>query len=177
MTDGVGALLSPHAGMAAAGLWRPQRGTNLLDTGAPFYDVYRTSDDRYVAVGALEDEFFAALIAGLDIAPGEVTDRWNPRTWPSLRQRLSTAFAAKTRAEWTEIFAETDGCVAPVLSFAEAAEDGPNAARDAFDRGAGWPQPASAPRFDRTPGGPVASPTTSITPIETIVEEWSREPV
>ncbi len=174
MTDGVAALLAPMASMFGAGRWHLERGVNLLDTGAPFYDVYRTSDGRFLAVGALEDEFFAALIAGLGIEPAEAADRWNPRAWPELRRRIATAIVAKTRAEWTKVFAGTDACVAPVLTLEEAERDDHNVARAAFVRVAGHLHPAPAPRFDRTTSGTPAAPPVETTPIEAIAEEWRR---
>lgn len=174
MVDGVGALLAPMFGMLNAGLWSTDRGRNLLDTGAPFYDVYRTKDDRFVAVGALEDEFFAALIAGLDIDPREVRDRWNAATWPDLRDRLATAFRGKTQEEWTTAFADSDACVAPVLSLAEAPSDPHNVVRGAFARVEGRIQPAPAPRFDRTPSHAPTSPPLVAEPIEGLIEEWTR---
>jgi alpha-methylacyl-CoA racemase len=177
MIDGVGALLTPMAGMMNAGLWSNERGRNLLDTGSPFYDVYRTRDDRFVAVGALEDEFFAALIKGLGIDPNSVTDRWNPATWPALRERLASVFKEKTRDEWDKLFSDTDACVAPVLTLDETAADPHHRARNAFALADGHPQPAPAPRFGRTPAEGPVTPPVKPEPIERVIGDWVREEV
>lgn len=175
MTDGVGALLAPLMAMTAAGVWTGERGRNLLDTGAPFYDVYRTGDDRFVAVGALEDEFFAALLAGLEIDPASIDDRWDPGTWPALRRRIAAVVAGKTRDEWAAVFAATDACVAPVLSLDEAEVEPHNVARAAFVRVDGHPHPAKAPRFDRTPTSAPTPPPLTVEPIDDILEDWAHQ--
>jgi alpha-methylacyl-CoA racemase len=146
IVDGSAHLTTMLLGALAAGNWSQERGTNLLDTGAPFYDVYETADGRYVGVGAIEPAFYDELIAGLGIT---VPDRHDPANWPELRKLLADAFRQRTQAEWTQVFGESDACVAPVLPLAG---DHPHlAARQIFVEQDGVRQPAPAPRFSRTP--------------------------
>jgi alpha-methylacyl-CoA racemase len=153
IVDGTAALTTMIHGLLDAGAWRDQRGVNLLDTGAPFYDVYHCADGQFVAVGALEEPFYAALLEGLGLA-GDPTlpSREDPRQWPALRARFTQAFATRTRAEWWEVFQGTDACVAPVWSLLEATTDPHNRARGVFVEVDGVVQPAVAPRFSATPG-------------------------
>jgi alpha-methylacyl-CoA racemase len=151
IVDGATGLTAMLHGMLAAGTWQDRRGVNLLDSGAPFYDVYETADGRWMAVGALEPQFYAALLAVLDLGDG-VPDRNDPRQWPALRERIAARFRGHTQAEWTELFEGTDACVAPVLSLTEAPAHPHLAARGSFVEHAGVVQPAPAPRFSRTPG-------------------------
>ncbi len=182
MVDGSALLTSFFYGLRAAGVWRDERGTNLLDGGAPFYDTYETADGRHMAVGALEPKFYAALLAGLDLAePGKpglghtgagetrpartgrdeagqhgetgLPGQYDLAGWPVLRARFTDAFLARTQAEWTEVFAGTDACVAPVLGPADAPAHPHNAARGTFIEVGGVTQPAPAPRFGRTAAG------------------------
>ncbi|MGN6242238.1 MAG: CaiB/BaiF CoA transferase family protein [Motilibacteraceae bacterium] len=151
IVDGAAGLTAMLHGLLAAGVWQDRRGVNLLDSGAPFYDVYETADGRWMAVGALEPQFYAALLTGLDLGD-DVPDRNDPRQWPALRERFTARFRERTQAEWTETFERTDACVAPVLSLTEAAAHPHLAARGTFVEHAGVVQPAPAPRFSRTPG-------------------------
>ena len=173
MVDGVGALMAPLLGMAGAGMWSGRRGTNLLDTGAPFYDVYRTADDRWLAIGALEDKFFAELLAGLGLDPVVGFDRWNPVSWPALKAALANAVAGKTRDQWTAIFAGTDACVSPVLTLDEAIVDPDNVARGAFSRIGGVAHPGKAPRFDRTALGPPTAVPEGVEALCDVVRGWA----
>ncbi|HET6985413.1 MAG TPA: CoA transferase, partial [Kribbella sp.] len=133
-------------GALAAGSWRQERGTNLLDTGAPFYDVFETADGQHVAVGALEPQFYAELIEKLGITAPDRNDQAN---WPALRKLLSETFRQRTQAEWTAVFEGSDACVTPVLPLAA---DHPHlVARGTFVDHDGVRQAAPAPRFDRTP--------------------------
>src|SRR5437773_532121 len=134
----------PLAG--TAGQWRPERGTNLLDGGAPFYAVYPCADGRYVAVGAIEEPFWRALLAGLGLDPAQLPDRADPLSWPALRDTIAGRFATREQAEWVAAFDGTDACVTPVLTLVQA-QSHPQAGR-AFTGG----EPAPAPRFSRTPG-------------------------
>jgi alpha-methylacyl-CoA racemase len=154
IVDGAAHLATMILGMLGSGGWTAHRGRNLLDGGAPFYDVYETSDGEYVAVGALEPQFWQAMLDRLAGAGVDVTalpDRNDPTRWPELRKRLAEAFATRTRDEWAEVFDGSDACVAPVLSFAEAAEHPHLAARATYVEHAGVTQPTPAPRFSRTP--------------------------
>jgi len=153
IVDGTAVLTTMIHGMIDAGVWRDRRGVNLLDTGAPFYDVYRCADGQFLAVGALEEQFYAALLEGLGLAGDEsLPDRADPRQWPALRERFTQAFAARTRAEWWAVFAGTDACVAPVWSLLEATREAHNTERGVFVEVDGRVQPAVAPRFSATPG-------------------------
>jgi len=160
IVDGTAALSTLVHGLMASGLWRDERGVNLLDTGAPFYDVYETSDGRHMAVGALEPQFYAEFVRLLDAGP-DLPDRADIAAWPHLRARFAEAFRTRTMAQWTEIFEGSDACVAPVLSLAEAPHHPQLAARGTFVTAHGVIQPAPAPRFSRTPtslGVPPAAP-------------------
>jgi alpha-methylacyl-CoA racemase len=154
MVDGAALLTSFLHGMLGAGMWQRPRGENLLDGGAPFYDTYRTSDGRFMAVGALEPAFYRALLDGLGLAGDALPDQYDEAGWPVLRECFARRFAERTRAEWTEVFAATDACVAPVLSPAEAPDHPHHRARGTFVDVAGVTQPAPAPRFGRTPPAP-----------------------
>jgi len=149
IVDGVAALTGMFHGSLARGAWTDEREANLLDGGAPFYDTYACADGRHVAVGALEPKFFRALIERLGLAadPAFAGDHLDPARWPAMRERLTSAFAARSRDAWTEVFAGTDCCVAPVLTFAEATQDPHNVARGTFRVFDGHTQPAPAPRF------------------------------
>jgi len=132
---------------------------NLLDGGAPFYDTYATADGRHVAVGALEPQFYAALLAGLGLSDAGLPAQMDVNGWPVLRARFAEVFAHRTRDEWAAVFAGTDACVAPVLSPSEACEHPHNIARKVFTDVAGLSQPAPAPRFWRTaPASPPRPP-------------------
>ena len=150
IVDGVASLLAMPFMLMAQGFWRDERGVNLLDGGAPWYDVYETADGKWMAVGALEPQFYAALLAGLGLE--DPPDRGDPRNWPELRGRLAARFAERTRDEWAGVFAGSDACVEPVLSLTEAAADPHLLARETYVTGDGVTQPSPAPRFSRTPG-------------------------
>jgi alpha-methylacyl-CoA racemase len=156
IVDGSAHLTTMLLGALAAGTWKQERGTNLLDTGAPHYDVYETADGEHMAVGALEPQFYDELIRRLDLNPPDRNDLAN---WPELRKVLTETFAQRTQAEWTEIFDGSDACVAPVLPLAG---DHPHlVARGIFIEKDGIRQAAPAPRFSRTPsalGEPPARP-------------------
>lgn len=157
MVEGSAALMAMFFGARARGIHSDTRGTNALDTGAPFYEVYETKDAGHVAVGAIEPQFFAAFrgILGLDESFGAQLD---PSRWPAQKEILAKVFREKTRDEWEASFAGTDACVAPVLSMAEAPLHPHNAARESFVTVNGITQPAPTPRFSRTaPGAPVAA--------------------
>jgi alpha-methylacyl-CoA racemase len=149
IVDGVAALLAMPLMLMARGLWRDERGVNLLDGGVPWYDVYETADGQWMAVGALEPQFYAALLDGLGLP--DAPDRSDPRNWPALRELLTARFKARTRDEWTAVFDGTDACVEPVLSLHEAAADDHLTARQTYLTADGVVQPAPAPRFSRTP--------------------------
>jgi alpha-methylacyl-CoA racemase len=157
MTDGSASLLTMAHSFLAAGLATEERGTNLLDTGAHFYEVYEAADGRHVAVGAIEPRFYAALLDGLGLDPDELPAQMDRAAWPSMKERLAACFRLKTRDEWAAHFEGTEACVAPVLSPLEARDHPHNVARGTFVEVAGVRQPGPAPRFSRTPSQ-VASP-------------------
>jgi alpha-methylacyl-CoA racemase len=150
MVDGAAALMAVFYPAAQTGWWREERGANLLDGGAPFYDAYETKDGKHVAVGAIEPQFWAELVRRLGLA-GEALPEQNDRAaWPALKERLAALFRTKTREEWCLILEGSDACFAPVLSLGEAPEHPHARARRAFVEHAGFVQPAPAPRFSRT---------------------------
>ncbi len=154
MVDGASLLMTCIHGMRDLGLWTDGRGQNLFDGGAPFYDTYECADGKYVAVGCVEVEFFAEMITKLALDEETLHMQYEPDCWPALRERLATAFGQRTRDDWAEVFADSDGCVVPVLSPGEAPGHPHNQARDAFIKVDGKLQPAPAPRFSRTPADP-----------------------
>ncbi len=151
MVDGASTLLAMVWSLLAGGAWVDERGANLLDGGAPFYDTYTCADGRHVAVGALEPKFYAELLAGLGLADEPLSAQYDRVGWPRLRERFAAAFASRTRDEWAEVFAGTDACVAPVLALHEAAEHPHLASRSTLVESDGVRQPSPAPRFSRTP--------------------------
>ena len=158
MVDGAAVLFSMfYQGMAAP---TGPRGTNLLDTGAPFYDTYETSDGEYLAVGSIEPQFWRTMITLMELT--DLPDRNDPAQWPALRARLTEAFKSRTRAEWEALFDGSDACVSPVLSMAEAAEHPHNVARGTFVNVGGVTHPAPAPRLLGVPPQDL-SPATHLT--------------
>jgi alpha-methylacyl-CoA racemase len=148
IVDGTAHLNAMAAGMLAGGNLREERQANLLDGGMPFYDLYETSDRRHMSVGPLEPQFYEVFVKllGIEDAP----DRYDFEQSPELRRRIAEAFAARTQAEWSEVFEGTDACVAPILPLSEAMEHPHMAAREVFEEHEGVRQPAPAPRFSRT---------------------------
>ncbi len=156
MVDGSALLTTFLYGLRAAGMWRDERGTNLLDGGAPFYDTYETADGRYVAVGALEPQFYAELLRLLALDGEELPAQFDTAGWPVLRARFTEVFKRRTQPEWATLFEGSDACVAPVLTSGGAPGHPHNSARGTFTDVGGIVQPAPAPRFGRTP---CAAPT------------------
>ena len=155
MVDGAASLMTMIHAFHLGGLWNEERGTNMLDTGAPYYEVYETADGKWMAVGGIEAQFYAALLEGLGLTDDPT---WPPQAardqWPAMKERFASIFKSKTRDEWTAIFDGTDACVVPVLSPWEAPAHPHNVARETFIPVEGFNgvmQPAPAPRFSRTP--------------------------
>jgi alpha-methylacyl-CoA racemase len=159
MVDGVASLTTLLHGLLASGLWREQRGSNLLDGGAPFMRAYRTRDGGHVAVAALENRFYRNLLEGLALTDIDPARQMHAGDWPALERRLEAAFAERTREEWEAHFAGRDACVTPVLTFTEATRHPHNRARGTFVEVDGIVQPAPAPRFSRTPSAVRSGPT------------------
>lgn len=152
MLDGAASLTAFLHGLVAIGAWSTERGSNLLDGAAPYYDTYRCSDDRFIAVGALEPQFFAELCERLELDPADWPQH-DRDAWPEQKRRLAELFATRPRDEWASLFEGSDACVAPVLDLLEAPAHPHNRARGTFRDDFGITQPAPAPRFSRTPGG------------------------
>jgi len=151
MVDGSASLSTAIFGLRAMGIWSEERGDNLLDSGAPWYDVYEAKDGKYVAIGSLERRFYGELMRLTGLAADNPPTQWDRTQWPELRARLATVFKAKTRDEWCAIMEGSDVCFAPVLSYTEALQHPHNRARGTFVEVDGIEQPAPAPRFSRTP--------------------------
>jgi alpha-methylacyl-CoA racemase len=161
MVDGSASMLTMMQSFVNAGYWQEERGVNILDTGAHFYDVYETSDQKYVALGAVEAKFYEELLRGLGLDSSELPAQMDRTQWPAMKLRFASLFATKTRDEWTAIFADVDACVTPVLSPSEAAHHPYNTERDVFMLEPVI-QAQPAPRFSATPGSIVAWPAADV---------------
>ncbi|MYX01606.1 MULTISPECIES: CaiB/BaiF CoA-transferase family protein [unclassified Streptomyces] len=171
IVDGAAHLATMIHGMLAAGSWQDRRGANLLDGGCPFYGTYATSDGGHMAVGPLEGRFYAEFARLLGIADA-FPDRWDLARWDELRAAVTERFLTRTRAEWTEVFAGTDACVAPVLSLTEAPHHPHLAARSTFVEHGGRTQPAPAPRFSATPVSVRTGPALPGADTEAVAADW-----
>ena len=150
MTDGSAALMTMIYGLKAAGLWTDKPGTNLLDTGAHFYDTYETADNKFIDIGAIEPQFYELLLKLGEIEDPDFQNQLDFAQWPQLKEKISQVFKTKTREAWCEIMEGSDVCFAPVLSLSEAPEHPHNQQRKTFVENDGVLQPAPAPRFSRT---------------------------
>ncbi len=150
MTDGVSMLMATTFGQHATGRWKLERGTNLLDGGAPFYATYRCADGDWIAVGAIEPQFYAILLQRMGLEPAEFEPQHQKERWPGRKLRFAEVFATKTRDEWCRVMEGTDACFTPVLDMQEAMAHPHNLARETFIDVEGVRQPAPAPRFSRT---------------------------
>ena len=172
MVDGAALLMAPLFGAWASGFWSADRGTNLLDSGAPFYDCYECADGGWLAVAAIEAPFYAALLQGLGLAGvADVPDQHDQARWPELRTHLADVIRTRPRDEWAAVFADTDACVAPVLTMGEAPSHPHAVARGAFVDIDGVSHPAAAPRFDRTPTAPPEAAWERSDPA-TVLADW-----
>jgi alpha-methylacyl-CoA racemase len=152
MVDGAASLMTIIHGFHRLGIWNDRRGANILDTGAPFYEVYETADGKWMAVGGIEAQFYEELLEGLGLAgDASLPPQQSRDDWPAMKERFAEVFKTKTRDEWTAVFDGTDACVVPVLSPWEAHRHPHNIARSTFVEVEGVVQPAPAPRFSRTP--------------------------
>ena len=152
MVDGAALLMAAIHGLRAMGAWKEERGANMLDSGAHFYDAYETKDGKYVSVGSIEPQFYELLLKHSGLAGEELPPQRDQRHWPRMKARLTEIFRTRTRDEWCAIMEGTDVCFAPVLSMSEAYAHPHNVARGTFVSVAGVQQPGPAPRFSRTPG-------------------------
>ena len=150
MVDGAAVLMQMMYGMKAMGVWKDERGTNLLDTGAHFYEVYETKDGKHVSIGSIEPQFYAELVEKTGLEGEDLPAQMDQSQWSKLQERLAAIFKSKTRDEWCEIMEGSDVCFAPVLSMGEAPEHPHNVERETFLDHGGVVQAAPAPRFSRT---------------------------
>jgi alpha-methylacyl-CoA racemase len=176
MVDGSALLMASHHGFLADGWWSAERESNLLDGAAPFYTTYETSDGRHMAVGALEPQFYAALLAGLELEARDLPSQMDRDGWPLLRESFAEKFRRRTRDEWEGHFAGTDACVAPVLTMDEAPSHPHIRDRASFVSVDGVLQPAPAPRFDRTPTSTPSAPVEPGTDSSAILAELGFSP-
>lgn len=174
MTEGTALLSIMMHGYRAMDRWEDKRGANLLDGGAHFYEVYETADGGYMAVGAIEAKFYAALLEGLGLDAASLPRQDDRTQWPAMRDRFEKIFASKSRKEWEDVFAGLDACVTPVLTPDEAMSHEHALSRVSFGSVAGVAQPMPAPRFSRTPGAIQAPPTDVETPVTDVLKTWRR---
>ena len=172
MVDGAAYLMALTYAMHAQGTWRDERGVNVLDSGAPWYDTYETSDGKWLAVGAIEKRFYAEFIERLGLPAAELPRQHDRSGWPDLRRRFAAAIKQRTRDDWERIFAGSDACVAPVLALGEVGRHPHNAARATFIERDGIMQPAPAPRFSRTTAEIGAPPRPRGADSEAILRDW-----
>ena len=173
MTDGAALLMSMMYTLKAMGQWQQQRGSNLLDGGAHFYDTYQCRDGRWISVGAIEPQFYALLLEKTGITDPDFQQQWDRSRWPRLKEKLAAVIAQRTRDEWCAVFDGTDACVAPVLDMEEAPRHPHNRSRNTFTEVAGVVQPAAAPRFSRTPPAPPSAPRTDSEP--EVLLDWGLD--
>lgn len=172
MTDGSALLASSMFGFKAAGIWSNQRGDNLLDGAAHFYDTYECADGKYVSVGAIEPQFYKLLLQKLGIDDPAFSAQMDPTAWPALKQRLATVFKTRPRAEWASVFDGTDACCTPILDWDEAVQHEHNRDRNTYVEIEGVTQPAPAPRFSRTIPKVSRPPSRANEHTEAILSEW-----
>jgi alpha-methylacyl-CoA racemase len=175
MVDGAAVLTSMFHAFRAMGIWNDERGTNLLDTGAHFYDVYETADGKYVSIGSIEPQFYAELLRLTGLEGEELPWQHDRNAWPELEERLAAIFRSKTRDEWCQVMEGTDVCFAPVLSLAEAPGHPHNVHRSTFFEADGVVQPAPAPRFSATPPEVGRPPAHAGQHTDEVLEEWGLD--
>lgn len=174
MVDGSSVLIQMMWAFRASGMWSDERGTNMLDTGAPYYDTYETADGRYVAVGCIEPQFYAAMLEGLGLDPAELPGQNDIANWPKLKEIFTAKFLEHDRDHWAKVFNGTDACVTPVLSFGEVLTEPHITERDTFyDAGDYGLQPRPAPRFSRTVPETPRPPRIPGEDTEAVLRDWS----
>ncbi|MGH9014842.1 MAG: CaiB/BaiF CoA transferase family protein [Acidimicrobiia bacterium] len=175
MVDGAALMLTPFYAARASGFWG-ERGTNFLDTGAPFYEVYETADGKFVAVGAVEPQFYAELMTRLGRDDADLGAQYDKDRWPDEKERMAAVFRTKTRDEWCALLERSDACFAPVLTPLEAPAHPHNRARGTFLELDGVPQPAPAPRFSRTAATVAGPPMHAGDDTEAVLGRWGFDP-
>jgi alpha-methylacyl-CoA racemase len=171
MTDGAALLMTMMHTLKAMGKWTQERGSNLLDGGAHFYDTYRCRDGKYVSVGAIEPRFYAELLEKAGVDDPDFTEQWARACWPALKDKLAAVLLTRTRDEWCALFDCTDACVAPVLDMDEAPLHPHNRSRGTFIEVEGVMQAAPAPRFSRTPAERPRQPT-GLGQVDAVLSDW-----
>ncbi len=172
MIDGAASLMTLMYGLHAAGKWVEHRGANMLDSGAPYYDTYETSDGKYVAVGSIEAKFYRELIRLSGLEGEKLPAQNDTSSWPTMKQRLAAIFRTRTRDEWCKIMEGSEVCFAPVLGMSEAAAHPHNRRRGTLVEVGGVTQPAPAPRFSRTPGAIQRQPSAPGADTESALRDW-----
>jgi alpha-methylacyl-CoA racemase len=172
MTEGAAYLATGNFGLTAAGLWSDKREDNILDGGAPFYRTYKTKDDLFVSIGAIEAKFYALLLEKLGLNAEELPPQMDKSQWPMMNEKFEMIFKMKTRAQWCEILEGSDVCFAPVLSFNEAPEHSQNKSRQSFVEIDGVIQPGPTPKFSRTPSAVPSGPPIFGGNTEAGLKEW-----
>jgi len=175
MIDGVASMMHFTYGMRASGSWSSERGSNLLDSGAPFYDVYETSDGGFMAAGAIEPQFYALLLERLGLDPAEMPPQYDKASWPATKERFKALFKSKTRAAWEEIFEGSDACVVPLLSIDEAPRHPLLTERQVYVDEEGVLQPGPVPRFSRTKAVISKAPSAPGADTATALAAWGIE--
>jgi alpha-methylacyl-CoA racemase len=175
MIDGASVLAHMLWSMYGGGSWTAERGKNLLDGGAPFYDTYECADGRYMAVGAVEPQFYERLLEGTGLADEDLPDQHDRSGWPTVHSRLSAVFLAKPRQHWVDVFSSVDACVTPVLSFEEASQHEHVVARGTVTNLNGIVQPSPAPRFSRNVPGTPKPPPSHTVDADTVISEWNEQ--
>ena len=176
MVDGAALLMTLFHSLRAMGWWSDARGTNLLDSGAHFYEVYETADGQYVSIACLEPKFYRELLERLGLDPATLPDQFDRQHWPAMKEYLAATFRSRTRDEWERLLAGTEVCFAPVLSLAEAPYHPHNLHRGTFVEVAGVVQPGPAPRFSRTPGAISRPPPYPGEHTREALLDWGFEP-
>ncbi|WP_326537488.1 CaiB/BaiF CoA transferase family protein [Pseudorhodoferax sp.] len=172
MVDGATLLMTGNYAFRAAGYWKDERFSNLIDGGAPWYSVYATADGRHVALGSIEPRFYQHFLQRAGVDPASLPAQHDQARWPELRQALAALFASRTAAQWSELLEGGDACFAPVLSMPEAPDHPHMRAREAFIEVGGQRQPAPAPRFSRTPSAVRSAPPRPGQHTEEVLREW-----
>ena len=172
MVDGASSLMTAIYGIKAAGMWTNNRGENLLDTGAHFFEVYETSDGKFVSVGSIEGKFYEELLELSGLQGQELPNQMDRTAWPAFKERLAKIFKSKTREEWCKIMEGSDVCFAPVLNMEEAPRHAHNRQRGTFVEVEGVVQPGPAPRFSRTPGKVQRPPASPGEHTEEALRDW-----
>ncbi|WP_025776875.1 CaiB/BaiF CoA transferase family protein [Brevibacterium sp. VCM10] len=175
MIDGSSSLMTLFHGLTASGYWQDQRGVNRLDSGAPWYSVYETSDGQWMSIGASETRFWRKACTVLGLVPEDMPDQHDQSRWPELKAKLAARFGEKTREEWTQLAEKADACISPVMSLGEVSRHPHLQARNTFVEVGDIEQPAPAPKFSRTPGAIQNSPPTIGADTLAVLTEWGFE--